>query len=197
MLAAGRASLGGCVCGNIPSGDRVVDLVPQRDDRAECRLGLCGTDLGVCVVRGRGHLLPGEAELGAEVGEVHDGLLAVMGGRIAYHYAHADLSHDYARLATPLGGPGSLSLWGDNPIAHRLIADHLVSEYRTRTSGRGREVDEWQQKPGRPDNHLFDCLVGAAVAASVAGAELAGAGVSQSSGSERRKVSIPEHMRRR
>ena len=122
-------------------------------------------------------------------------------GRRATRYLLFDANYwksfIYARLSTPLGGPGSLSFWGDNPIAHRMIADHLVSEYRTRTTGRGREVDEWQQKPGRPDNHLFDCLVGAAVAASVAGVELPGAGVSQAGGSERRKVSIPEHMRRR
>ena len=29
-------------------------------------------------------------------------------------------------------------------------------------------MDEWKRRPGR-DNHLWDCLVGSAVAASVAG----------------------------
>jgi hypothetical protein len=122
-------------------------------------------------------------------------------GRRATRYCLFDANYwksfVYARLQTPLGGPGSLSLWGDNPVAHRMLADHLTAEYRTRTAGRGREVDEWQQKPGRPDNHLFDCLVGAAVAASVAGAELPGVGAPAGHQTERRKASIPEHMRRR
>lgn len=39
------------------------------------------------------------------------------------------------------------------------------------TQGRGRTVDEWKPIPGR-DNHWFDCLIGAAVAASITGAEL-------------------------
>ena len=59
-----------------------------------------------------------------------------------------------------------------------MISEHLTAEYRTRTTGRGRECDEWQQRPGRPDNHLFDCIVGAAGAASVSGVERGGVGVS-------------------
>ena len=57
---------------------------------------------------------------------------------------------------------------------HRLLAEHLTAEYRVRTSAKGREVDEWKAKVGRPDNHWLDCLVGCAAAASVLGAVLFG-----------------------
>ena len=36
-------------------------------------------------------------------------------------------------------------------------------------------MDEWKAKPGHPDNHWLDCLVGCAVAASMCGARLPGA----------------------
>jgi phage terminase large subunit GpA-like protein len=79
----------------------------------------------------------------------------------------------YARLATPLGDRGSLSLFGDRPERHRLLAEHLTAEYRVKTEGRGRTVDEWKQRPERGDNHWFDCLVGAALAASLHGCQIA------------------------
>lgn len=79
----------------------------------------------------------------------------------------------YGRLATAMGDRGCLSIFGDKPEQHRMLADQLCSEYRVRTAGRGREIDEWKLRPERPDNHLLDCLVGAAVAASVQGVALA------------------------
>lgn len=78
----------------------------------------------------------------------------------------------YARLATPQGSAGGLSLFGDKPAYHRLFADHLTAEYRIKTEGRGRVVDEWKIRPDKPDNHWFDCLAGAAVAASIEGIQL-------------------------
>ena len=80
----------------------------------------------------------------------------------------------YARLATPMGDRGCLSLFGDRPDQHRLFAEHLTAEYRVKTQGRGRTVDEWKLRPERADNHWFDCLVGSAVAASIQGAILFG-----------------------
>ena len=80
----------------------------------------------------------------------------------------------HARLATPMGDKGCLSLFGDGGEAHRLLADHLTAEYRVRTEARGRVVDEWKVRAGSPENHWFDCLVGCAVAASVDGAVLFG-----------------------
>lgn len=78
----------------------------------------------------------------------------------------------HARLSVPLGDPGALCLFGNNPTDHRLLADHLTAEAPTKTTGRGREVVEWRIKPGAPDNHWFDCIVGAAVAASIQGATI-------------------------
>jgi hypothetical protein len=72
----------------------------------------------------------------------------------------------HARLAVPMGDKGCLSLYGDHPDQRRLFAEHLTAEYRVKTEGRGRTVDEWKMRPERGDNHWLDCLVGCAVAAS-------------------------------
>lgn len=77
-----------------------------------------------------------------------------------------------ARLAVPMGDPGCLSLHGHQAERHRLIAEHLTAEYRVRTEGRGRVVDEWKNRPEQPDNHWLDGVVGCAVAASIQGAVL-------------------------
>ena len=77
--------------------------------------------------------------------------------------------HD--RLATPIGDHGCLTLFDGN---HRMFAEHMNAEFRVRTKGRGRELDEWKQRPERPDNHLFDCMVGCCVGASIGGATLMG-----------------------
>ena len=65
-----------------------------------------------------------------------------------------------------------MTLFGQKAEAHRLFAEHLTAEYRVRTTGRGRTVDEWKPRPGQPDNHWFDGIVGCAVAASIQGAAL-------------------------
>ena len=80
----------------------------------------------------------------------------------------------HARLAVPMGDAGCLSLFGRKPERHRLLAEHLTSEYRVKTEGRGRTVDEWKLRADGGDNHWFDGLVGAAVAASIQGAVLFG-----------------------
>jgi len=82
----------------------------------------------------------------------------------------------HARLAVPMGDPGTLALFGHKPETHRLIAEHLTAEYRVKTEGRGRTVDEWKQRIAGLDNHWLDCLVGSAVAASMQGAVLFGTG---------------------
>jgi hypothetical protein len=78
------------------------------------------------------------------------------------------------RLAVPAGSRSSFSLYGDRSEAHRLIAEHICSEYRVRVEakGSGRQVDEWKSRPNWPDNHWWDCLVGSAVAASMQGVAL-------------------------
>jgi len=97
-------------------------------------------------------------------------------GRRAVRYAIFDTnfwkSFVHARFSTAMGDRGCLSLFGEKPEPHRLFADHMPSEFRTRTEGRGRSVDEWRIKAERPDNHWFDCIVGATVAASIQGISL-------------------------
>ncbi|MCC6319887.1 MAG: phage terminase large subunit family protein [Phycisphaerales bacterium] len=83
-------------------------------------------------------------------------------------------SFAHARLAVPMGDPGCLSLFGLKAEQHRLLSEHLTSEYRVKTEGRGRTVDEWKLRVEGLDNHWLDCLVGAAVAASMEGAVLFG-----------------------
>jgi hypothetical protein len=82
----------------------------------------------------------------------------------------------HARLAVEAGLPGSLTLPGKDDRAHRMIADHLTAEYRDRKKSErtGRVVDEWEAKPGHPDNHFFDCVIGCHVAAAMLGAALDG-----------------------
>ncbi|HSW63974.1 MAG TPA: terminase gpA endonuclease subunit [Dissulfurispiraceae bacterium] len=82
----------------------------------------------------------------------------------------------YARFAVAMGDRGCLSLFGRNqPGLHRLFSDHIVAEYAVETAGRGRRVTEWKARPGSPDNHWFDCLVGCAAGASIRGFGLPGA----------------------
>ena len=128
----------------------------------------------------------------------------------------------HARLAVPMGDPGCLSLFGRtrrSPQAtrrgevvggaaaceqhrllgapacdqHRLLADHLTAEYRVKTEGRGRTVDEWKLRAAGMDNHWFDCLVGCAVAASMQGASIPGVLPPQPK-AERRSINLKEYF---
>jgi phage terminase large subunit GpA-like protein len=83
----------------------------------------------------------------------------------------------HERLRTAMGDAGCLSMFGRKAVQHRLFAEHLTAEYRVRTEGRGRTVDEWKVPAHRPDNHWFDCVVGCAAAASMQGVEHIGAAV--------------------
>lgn len=100
----------------------------------------------------------------------------------------------HSRLSQAIGDSGAVSFWKAKPATHRMISDHMHGEYRVRTEGRGRVVDEWKLKPNKPDNHYFDCLAGSAVAASVVGCELIAVGANNtinSQGSRRRpKASV-------
>jgi hypothetical protein len=93
-----------------------------------------------------------------------------------------------------MGQRGALTLWGDKPVQHELLAMHLTSEYPTRTEARGNVVQVWQRKPGA-DNHWLDCLVGCAVAASMEGvAPMAGMGRAARPAGKRR-ISMAERVR--
>jgi hypothetical protein len=103
----------------------------------------------------------------------------------------------HARLSVAMGDPGCFSLFGRDPKSHRLMADHLTAEYRIRTEGRGRTVDEWKLRATRPDNHWLDCLVGCAVAASIQGAALRTLDVIASGPKPRLKLSELQAQRNR
>jgi hypothetical protein len=78
-----------------------------------------------------------------------------------------------SRLSVPLGGPGCLSLFGEDPETHRMLADHILAERGTEVTAKGgRTVIEYKLLPGRPDNHEGDCLVGCHVAAAMQGVDL-------------------------
>lgn len=77
-----------------------------------------------------------------------------------------------SRLSVPVGDPSALSFWGDRPGAHKLLGEHLAAEIPVHVDNGSRRLDEWRQKPGAPDNHWLDCLVGNCVAASVCGCSL-------------------------
>ncbi len=102
----------------------------------------------------------------------------------------------HARLAVPMGDKGCLSLFGRDPETHRLLADHLTAEYRVKTEGRGRVVDEWKMRPEAVENHWLDCLVGCAVAASVQGAVLPGTDAREAVRRERVKLSALQRGKR-
>jgi len=100
-------------------------------------------------------------------------------GKRAVRYALIDTNYwksfVHARLAVPMGDPGCLSLFAPGSgHDHRLLAEHLTAEYRVKTQGRGRELEEWKLRTPGTDNHWLDCLVGCAVAASMQGAVLFG-----------------------
>ncbi|NLF17735.1 MAG: hypothetical protein GX595_10825 [Lentisphaerae bacterium] len=103
----------------------------------------------------------------------------------------------HARLTVPMGDRGCLSLYGRDPVAHQLFAEHLTAEYRVKTEGRGRVVDEWKLRPEAHDNHWFDGIVGCAVAASLEGAVLPGTQEGAAPRRERIKLSDLRRQTRR
>ena len=101
----------------------------------------------------------------------------------------------HARLAVAMGDRGCLSLFGDNPTLHRLFAEHITAEYRVKTEGRGRTVDEWKMRAAAVDNHWLDCLVGSAVAASIQGVILPGTDVKAAPRRPRLRLSELQHRK--
>jgi hypothetical protein len=89
-----------------------------------------------------------------------------------------------ARLRLSLGDPEAITLHAGD---HDMLVEHLTSEFPVRTEARGRVVDEWKLD-GRRENHWWDCLVGAAVAASMAGVAPV---ATEAGGRQRKKVTIP------
>lgn len=72
----------------------------------------------------------------------------------------------------PMGSTTGISLFGSKAGQHELFAEHLASECSEPKMTKGDTYDHWQPRPDRTDNDWFDCLVGCAVAASVAGVKI-------------------------
>jgi hypothetical protein len=91
-----------------------------------------------------------------------------------------------SRLRLATGDPEAIVFCAGE---HDMLWDHLTNEYPVRTeSARGRVVDEWKLSGTRFENHWWDCLVGAAVAASITGVSPA---ATETGGRARRKAAIP------
>jgi hypothetical protein len=132
------------------------------------------------VLRGQSSvpLLDHRKKPGERMGAGAPWLIPLSGGRHLSRHVLYDTNwwktFIFQRLAIPVGGKGGLSLFDPDALAggHRLFADHLTAEYRVRVEAKARTVDEWKQRPERPDNHWLDGIVGCAVAASVQGVSL-------------------------
>lgn len=85
------------------------------------------------------------------------------------------------RLSMPMGTPGGWELFGRDAKAHALFADHQVAEVPKTIVHKetGRERTIWELRMERPDNHYWDCLCGAAAAASMLGASIPGVDIRQ------------------
>lgn len=75
----------------------------------------------------------------------------------------------HGAFQVPMGAMTGVSLFGSKAGQHELFAEHLAAEYSEPKMTKGDTYDHWQPRPDRTDNDWFDCLVGCAVAASVAG----------------------------
>lgn len=64
----------------------------------------------------------------------------------------------FERFATEIGDAGSIQLYAGHPTNHRLYCEHLLGEYRKRVTYEDRTVEEFDAKPGKPDNHWLDTL---------------------------------------
>ncbi len=124
----------------------------------------------------------------------HNWMIPNVRGKRAIRHALFDANYwksfIHARLSVAMGDRGCLSLYGRDPNLHTLLAEHLTSEYRIKTEGRGRKVDEWKIRPEASDNHWLDGIVGAAVAASILGASLPATGESGKPLKQRRHVDL-------
>jgi site-specific DNA-methyltransferase (adenine-specific) len=54
------------------------------------------------------------------------------------------------QLAARVGSPGAVTIYDGK---HRMLAEHITSEFGTPTEGRGRTVIEWRLKPGHAGYH--------------------------------------------
>lgn len=82
------------------------------------------------------------------------------------NYWKADV-HD--SFSASLGEIGGMSIFGTTPELHKMFADHFAGEAAVFVESGKNKVYEFIAKPGKPDNHFFDCMVGCKAAASSIG----------------------------
>lgn len=99
----------------------------------------------------------------------------------------------HSRFAQAPGGQGCFSIFGA-PEDHQMLGEQVTSEFPVLTRGRGRELNEWQLRPGGTDNELLDIFVGCCVAGSIGGSALAE--MKMQSLEKKRKVRFSELQRK-
>lgn len=103
---------------------------------------------------------------------IGDGWILGTAGPDRLRLLRFDTNHAKSRVAGMLtrrmGDHPSVTLWGDRPIEHELLALHLSAERGYRKDAKGQSVVVWERLADR-ENHLFDCLVGNTVAATFEG----------------------------
>lgn len=78
--------------------------------------------------------------------------------RIRYKYVKIYVNEWKTQLSQmcnlPPTSPGSLTLFGKDPMRHAMYLRHLASEYPSEVEGRGIKIDVWQLIP-HMENHIF------------------------------------------
>lgn len=94
-------------------------------------------------------------------------------------------------------GPGCLTLFKARPERHRMFAEHCNAEVPKRVKAKSRsgenEVDEWEELPAKPDNHLFDNAANCFAALSKLGCVLPNAHELEHEEPKRRPKRIGKH----
>jgi hypothetical protein len=75
----------------------------------------------------------------------------------------------YEQIAMPVGNTHAITLFDGSEREHQMFGEHVTCERWREVTYSGRKVHEWYELPNRPDNHYWDFVVGATVAASASG----------------------------
>jgi len=129
---------------------------------------------GIAIQPGTDFLYPkgcGKKGSGLRVVQVKDPAFRSM--RQTEYYSAMWKSFVFERLRSPMGARGRMAFFGADKRSHRELSLHLTAEYREPVLVKDGtvSVDVWHLQVGH-DNHWWDCLVGAAVAARHLGCEL-------------------------
>lgn len=99
------------------------------------------------------------------------------------------------RILTPATDPGALTIYGSDPRRHAALVEHWTSEKPIPDEAQGLKIEKWELRPNR-HNHLWDNLVGNAVAASILGCRTPGSDMPRSR-SRRKRIKLSDLQRER